>query len=418
MVDLPIMNCLLVLVLISPVLGIEDCEFIGNLRDELKVGFKENQVLGSVKIDPTTLEISVSNERATKLFIASRKRDCVKKASEFTLNILFENGTIFKSFEKLDLNIYPMIVENIDPCTVYIIQLFAAYDSGRSIKTETPFGPYSKELTPEQIGNFKIKPEYQKKTDSITFTTNGTRIVARWDQICGQSVAFYVKNYKVPVKTLNYDEMRAGYTEIEMAPCQVFKQEEVFAELFLSNTYIVGTDFYGQVNAKTTLVTEPTLEDFDKFTINGTIISRNSSNVNNCIAEENYQLSLFDQDVEKQKLYVQFPVDLATTFKILKPCWDYDVRILSDYKLADGAWHTTSLLSQGVQSNRNGTFSLPQLKVENDIIKISGEPCHFAYTLILEDQSGRQPKSIVIEPQVFQDGELSLHKVDEILVMN
>ena len=421
------MNIFIFIFIFNQVSG--DCELIQNLQDALQVRYKENTVGGKTLIDPTSLEIGLVDKKGKLFTSTSDRRKCGQGTDEFSFS-LFDQGSLIKELAIGELsNSESLTILDIDQCKDYVFRVFIKYRNGIQLSRNGTFGPFFRELTSDQIGTLSIKEKDQKKTDSVTFSAKGTKIIAKWKPLCGRSMAIFINDGKQPAKVLDKEQLESGETELEVGSCQVFETGNIFAEMFLSDKYPGGNNFYEQSNLRNTLVTHPVVDSFWKFNITNSTIFQDGDLAEDCIKSHYLQISLYNKNgsteglpiLKKQLLLPNTLDNIFENFRYIRACTEYEILISVDYELVTGKSEETKdliLLKKIVKTNSNGGFFnlQPQIDINEDSLMVTGRPCNFKYSLALKNRDTANFDSRLEPTDISENGVLPLKNLSSLMV--
>ena len=274
--------------------------------------------------------------------------------------------------------------------------MFIRYRTGVELSRTGNFGPYDKELNPDQFSTFSFKDKKEKKTNSVKFSTNKTKIVATWDSLCGRSMAIFINDGANPAKVLDHEQLKPGRIELEVGSCQVFQTGNIFAEIFLTETYPGGNNYYEQSNLKHLLVTKPDIAGFGKIQLNNGTIIQAGHFQGNCLKSYDFQISLWNKNDREDELpilqkLISLPSDLNAVFEnfgYIEPCTEYVIRVGVVYELWTGEQEQLILLTEVLKTNSAAGFKLvvPRISLEENSLKLEGQPCNFKYSLSLRNK--------------------------------
>ena len=421
------MNIFIFIFIFNQVSG--DCELIQNLRDALQIGYKENTIGGKTLRDPTSLEIRLIDRKGKLFTSSSDRRRCGQGMDEFSFS-LFDQGSLIRELDIGELsNSESLTILNIDQCKDYVFRVFIKYRDGVQLSRDGNFGPFFRELNSDQIGTLSIKEKDQKKTDSVTFSAKGTKIIAEWKPLCGRSMAIFINDGKQPAKVLDKEQLETGETELEVGSCQVFETGNIFAEIFLTDKYPGGNNFYEQSNLRNMLVTHPVIESFGKFDIRNATIFQDGDLEGECIKSHYLQISLYNKNestddlpiLKKQLLLPNTLDNIFENLRHIRPCTEYKILISVDYELVTGKLEEPTeliLLKTIVKTNSNGGFFnvQPQIDINEDNLMVTGRPCNFKFSLALKNRDTANFDSRLEPTEISENGVFPLKNLSSLMV--
>ena len=303
----------------------------------------------------------------------------------------------------------------VDPCQEYTIriEITPKMDIGtiKPLEKEIKFGPYDKELTDAQLKIIKLT---DSETQDIFFAIVEQNLTVSWTKhICGQSLSVFFEGNEQHNKVFNLTRGASNSVTVNTPSCQVFDNSLVETCLtHIANDSSVCPDnhIYQRATMRG-IVSGPVKEDFGKIALQGMMLRTLGNLMNlNCVEWQNSEVAWFNINgslVGSHSFDYQF--DLANIANLIA-CQEYTVRVITTYRLLESDQNQTMIVfEENLITNTAGRFIEVSVSVDDEGIKINGEPCQFDYKLTLTDDN-RQSKNI--DSSRIQNGSVGFKDLD------